>query len=106
MFNTTAPISIGANCNIAMGVTFVTTSHEVGDASRRAGESTAKPIVVGAGTWIGANATILQGVTIGSGTIIAAGAVVTTDCEADTIYGGVPARKIKELDKVTGTIRE
>src|SRR5690349_11086470 len=40
MFNTTAPIRIGANCDIAMGVTVVTSSHDVGDSVRRAGAKT------------------------------------------------------------------
>lgn len=97
MFNTTAPISIGANCNIAMRVTFVTTSHEIGDPSRRAGTLTRGPITIGDGTWIGAGVTILPGVTVGKGAIIAAGAVVVSDCEGGAVYGGVPARKLRTL---------
>lgn len=49
--------------------------------------------------WIGANVTILPGVTIGDGAIIAAGAVVTKDVEPMTIVGGVPAKKIKDVEK-------
>jgi maltose O-acetyltransferase len=97
MFNTTAPISIGANCNIAMRVTFVTTSHEMGGPSRRAGPATAEPITVGEGCWIGAGATILPGVTIGAGTVIAAGSVVTRSTEPNSVYAGVPARLVKSL---------
>jgi acetyltransferase-like isoleucine patch superfamily enzyme len=47
--------------------------------------------------WIGANATILQGVTIGENAIIAAGAVVTKNVPANTIVGGIPAKHIKNL---------
>lgn len=97
MFNTSAPITIGRNCDIGMRVTFVTSSHEVGPASRRAGTATAAPISVGDGSWIGANVTVLPGVTIGEGVVIAAGAVVTSDCEDHGVYGGVPARRIKDL---------
>lgn len=97
MFNTSGPITIGERCSIAMNVTFVTSSHGVGGPEQRAGEATTAPIVVGDGTWIGANAVILPGVTIGAGSIIAAGAVVVSDCEADAVYGGVPARKIRGL---------
>lgn len=46
--------------------------------------------------WIGGNSTILQGVTIGEGSIIAAGSVVTKDVPPYSIWGGVPARKIKD----------
>ena len=57
-----------------------------------------KPVVIGKNVWIGANVTILPGVTIGDGAIIAAGAVVNKDVEKNTIVGGVPAKKIKEVD--------
>ena len=97
MFNTTAPIRIGSNCDIAMRVTFVTTSHVIGDASRRAGTPTAAPITVGDGTWIGAGATILPGVTLGAGSVIAAGAVVSKSTEPHGVYAGVPARLIRSL---------
>ncbi len=45
--------------------------------------------------WVGYNSTIMSGVKIGIGSIIAAGSVVTKDVEPYTIYGGVPAKKIK-----------
>lgn len=47
--------------------------------------------------WIGSNSTILPGVTIGDNAIVGAGAVVTKDVPANTVVGGVPARKIKSL---------
>ena len=46
--------------------------------------------------FIGAGTTIIQGVTIGQNSIIAAGSCVTKDVPANSIYGGVPAAKIKE----------
>ena len=51
-------------------------------------------IVIGSGTWLGADVVVLAGVTIGDGAIIAAGAVVTKDVPADAIAGGVPAKVI------------
>ena len=47
--------------------------------------------------WIGANATILQGVTIGENAIVAAGAVVSKDVPYNTIVGGIPAKIIKTI---------
>ena len=47
--------------------------------------------------WIGAGATITQGVTIGEDAVVAAGAVVTKDVPARTVAGGIPARIIKTL---------
>lgn len=47
--------------------------------------------------WIGANATILQGVTVGENAIVAAGAVVASDVPDNTIVGGIPAKVIKSI---------
>lgn len=52
-------------------------------------------IVINDDVWIGVNVTILSGVTIGQGAIIAAGSVVTSNVEPYSIYGGVPAKLIK-----------
>lgn len=92
-----APIEIGAACDIAPGVEFVPGSHAPGSAARRAGEGLAKPICVGDGTWIGAQCVILGGVTIGRGCVIAAGAVVTHDIPDNTMAAGVPARFKREM---------
>lgn len=46
--------------------------------------------------WIGASATIMSGVTVGSGAIIAAKAHVTNDVAPYCIYGGNPARLIRQ----------
>jgi maltose O-acetyltransferase len=56
------------------------------------------PVTIEDGCWIGANATVLPGVRIAGGTVIAAGAVVTRDCEPNSLYAGVPATRIKALD--------
>ena len=52
-------------------------------------------IIVEDDVWIGLGSIVLSGVTIGKGSIIAAGSVVTKDVEPFTIYGGNPAKKIK-----------
>ncbi|MCD7909374.1 MAG: sugar O-acetyltransferase, partial [Clostridium sp.] len=49
--------------------------------------------------WIGAGATILQGVTVGKSAIVAAGAVVTQDVPDNTIVGGIPAKVIRTIEK-------
>ena len=101
-------IVIGNDVLIAPGVQMNTASHPTElderltkDWSQTSGEyrwrTFSKPIVIGDGCWIGANATILGGVTIGDGAVVAAGAVVTKDVESHTIVGGVPARVIRKL---------
>ncbi len=46
--------------------------------------------------WIGTGAIIMSGITIGKGSIIAAGSVVTKDVPPCEIWGGNPAKKIKD----------
>ena len=46
--------------------------------------------------WIGAKAIIMSGVTIGKGSIVAAGSVVTKSIPPCEIWGGNPARKLKD----------
>lgn len=53
---------------------------------------------IGSHTWIGANAIILQGVCIGEHCVIAAGSVVTKNIPSYEVWGGVPAKKIKDLE--------
>lgn len=52
-------------------------------------------IIIEEDVWVGSNVAILSGVKIGRGAIIAAGSVVNKDVEAYSVYGGVPARKLK-----------
>ena len=53
-------------------------------------------VVIEDDVWVGHGSIILSGVTIGKGSIIAAGSVVTGNVESYSIYGGNPARKIKD----------
>jgi chloramphenicol O-acetyltransferase type B len=46
--------------------------------------------------WIGANSTIIAGITIGKGSVVAASSLVNKDIPPCEIWGGVPARKIKD----------
>lgn len=96
-FNTAGGIKVGQNCDIAYGVTFVTSTHEIGDDRRRAGVSVSHGIEVGDGSWIGAGAMIMPGVKIGKGVMIGAGSVVTENCEENCMYGGNPAKMIKKF---------
>jgi maltose O-acetyltransferase len=95
--------TIGRGCSIGTGVSFITSTHEIAVIGiRRAGRRISAPVVVGDGSWIGANVTILPGVTIGQGCVIGAGAVVVSDCAPDTVYAGVPARPMRVLAPLHG----
>jgi acetyltransferase-like isoleucine patch superfamily enzyme len=52
------------------------------------------PVTIGDGSWIGASATILDGVTIGKGCVVGAGALVTRDIADYSVAVGAPARVI------------
>lgn len=97
-FDLGAETVIGDRTSIGYQAMFITCTHEQGDSNRRTGKPYTEPIVVGDGVWIGARATILPGVTIGTGCMVASGAVVTSDCEPNTLYAGVPAKKIRSLE--------
>ena len=55
--------------------------------------------------FIGHGAIVLPGVTIGPNAIVAAGAVVSSDVEPDSVYGGVPARRICSLLQLVDKMR-
>lgn len=95
-------ITIGDGTLIGHNVVLATLNHHQ-DPHRRK-DMIPAPIVIGKDVWIGTNATILPGVSIGDGAIIAAGAVVTKDVETQVIVGGVPARKIKNIEMVGKSI--
>lgn len=55
-----------------------------------------KEVRIQSDVWVGAGATILSGVTIGVGAIVGAGSVVTHDIPPYEIWGGNPAKKIRD----------
>jgi maltose O-acetyltransferase len=101
LFDACAPISIGRKVHLGHDVRLLTATHRLGPASSRAAGVAFAPIRVGDGAWIGAAVTVLSGVTIGEGCVVAAGAVVVRDCEPNGLYGGIPARRLRDLDDAT-----
>lgn len=66
------------------------------DASLRpeVGFTRVAPVKIGSGSFVGARAVLLPGSTIGRNCIIAAGSVVAGSIESDSVYGGVPAKRL------------
>ncbi|WP_447650959.1 CatB-related O-acetyltransferase [Pseudomonas abietaniphila] len=66
------------------------------------------PTKIGNDVWLGCGVVVKSGVTIGDGAIVAAGAVVVGDIEPYAIYGGIPAKFIRnrfEQDIIESLIR-
>ena len=92
-------IFIGDNVSIAHSSSLVTFDHSYkdNDVPIKYNKVEKGKIVIEDDVWIGCGCRILQGVTISSRCIIAAGAVVNKDTLSHHIYGGVPARIIKQI---------
>lgn len=98
VFDASRPITIGNRVAMGHQVMLLTSTHDVGPPSERAGALRDAPIEIGDGVWLGARCTILPGVVVGAGAIVATGAVVTKSVEPNTIVAGVPARVVRTLD--------
>lgn len=59
------------------------------------------PISICGHAWICARATVQAGVQVGEGAVLALGAVATRDLDAWTVYGGIPAARIKARTNFT-----
>ena len=90
-------ITIGAACQVATRVQFLTATHPIDPEPRRLGWESGEPIVVGDNVWLGGGAILCPGVTIGDDTVVGAGAVVTRDLPAGVIAVGTPARILREI---------
>ena len=93
-----APIRIGAACQIATCVQFLTATHPIDPGPRRAGWESARPITVGDNVWLGGGVIVCPGVTIGDNTVVGAGSVVTGDLPTGVVAFGSPARVQRPID--------
>jgi acetyltransferase-like isoleucine patch superfamily enzyme len=89
-------ITLGDDVMLGPGVRLISAGHPLDPALRRR-QVTAAPIVIGRNVWVGAGATILQGVTVGDDAVVAAGAVVTHDVPPAVLVAGTPARFVKPV---------
>lgn len=100
MANDFASIRIGSDVLIGSGAHFYAANHCFDRRDQLIadqGHSATGDLVIEDDVWIGANALIMPGVRIGKHSVIAAGSVVTKSVEPNTLYAGVPARKIKDI---------
>ena len=92
-------ITIGNNVTIAQFVSILDHDHKfevINDQLVLDGYKTS-PINIGNNVWISDKVTILKGVCIGDNVVIAANSVVNKNIPSNSIFGGVPARLLKDL---------
>lgn len=97
--NFDADITLGEGCYISPNVGLITANH---DPSAVEEHLPGSPVVVGAKSWVGMNATVLPGVTLGPSTIVGAGSVVTKSFpDGWCVIAGNPARVIKQIARAS-----
>jgi acetyltransferase-like isoleucine patch superfamily enzyme len=91
------PITIGEHVLIGAYSYIISGSHcyERRDIPISEQGYTGAPILIEDYAWVGTHVVVLPGVTIGKGAIVGAGSVVTRDVPAYEVWGGVPAKFIK-----------
>ncbi|MCG9793514.1 acyltransferase [Flavobacterium algicola] len=96
-FNCNLQIIIGSDVLIGSNSVFVDNNHQI-DKNICINLQPIKTalITLKNDIWIGSNCTILMGVTINDGAVVAAGSVVTKNIPSNEIWGGIPAKKIKD----------
>ena len=91
-------LEIGNRVAISPRVTIVTHSNPNNSRLSRVMPDKEGKVTICKDVWLGTGCVILPGITVGECAIVAAGAVVTKNVEPKTIVGGVPAKKISEID--------
>jgi maltose O-acetyltransferase len=91
-------LEIGDNVRIGQNVRIITATHEIGPSTQRGLiDVIGKPVKIKRGCWICSGATIMPGVTIAEGCVIGANTLVSDSTEADGLYAGTPAKRVRDL---------
>lgn len=93
-------IDIGNNVSIANHTMLISSDHTWQDNDKpiKYNKVTPKKIIIEDDIWIAAGVRVLGGSHIRRRCIIGAGAVVNKDTEANSLYVGVPIKKVKEVN--------
>lgn len=86
-------VFIGNNVCISQGALLLTGNHDYKVSSMPYRNA---PIMVEDGAWIGGKAVVCSGVKVHKNAILTVGSIATKDMDADGIYQGNPAVKIRE----------
>jgi len=97
--DSTGYIEIGDNVSIAHHSSILSSNHswDMVDIPIKYNPIVFKKTIINNDVWIAAGVRVLSGSIISERTIIAANAVVTNKITGSGLYGGIPAKKIKNL---------
>lgn len=95
--NASGKIIIGNNVSIGCRCCIHTTNHDYSNPLKRGGKVKGESVVIKDGCWLGSNVIILPGAVINEGVVIASGSIVKGELDANSLYAGIPARKIKDI---------
>lgn len=87
-----APIMLGNRATVSQGAHLCAGTHDIDDPNH---QLITKPIAIGDGAWVAAEAFIGPGVSIGKNAVIGARAVLMKDADSNGVYVGNPARWLK-----------
>lgn len=90
-------LRIGQRSTLSPGVTVLTHSDPGASHQSLLAERYPPHVIgtkIGSDCWIGANATLLDGVIVGDRSAVGAGAVVTRDIRSDSLAVGIPAKML------------
>ena len=85
-------ITIGPNACVSQGAMLLTGSHNYKTTTFNL---ITGPVTLEEGVWIGAGATVNQGITAGSHAVLTSGSVATKNLDAYSVYQGNPAVKVR-----------
>lgn len=88
-----AEVTIGSHVCISQGAFLLCGNHNYKKVSF---DLMVNPIVLEDGSWIGAQSVVCPGVIVKKEAVLSVGSVATTNLEANGVYQGIPAIKVKE----------
>ncbi len=101
MLDVTGDLTIGEKVAFGQYSVVFTHDHIYSDRTKPAWQGGVKAgkVEIKNWAWVGAKVVILPNVAVGYRSVIASGAIVSKNCETETICAGVPAKEIKKIDK-------
>ena len=90
-------LAIGDGCTVSAGAAVYTHDNVAQTVTGGAAPIARSPVEIGARTYLGPNAVVVQGVRIGAGCVVGAGALVTRDVPDAALVVGVPGRVVARV---------